>query len=599
MKRIVSILIVLCLVFSFSASAAADSELQHNYSTVSNSGIRHETCTTLLGTSVDSYYTGSYTYENLSSQSGTTLLNSLRTLMTNTHTRTTSYSDCKNKARYTDCEGNDTGHLTLLYTSFSATQAQFASDGSHGWNREHVWPQSLSDCGTTGAGSDLHHVRPDDAATNSGRSNLKYGNVNGGYTVYGYLTGDIVGGSTDGSRWQNSTYFEPVDNVKGDVARIVLYMYVRYGGDSRYNCSSVTGVFQSVNVLLEWCALDPVDTWEMGRNEVIAAIQGNRNVFIDYPELAWALFGREVPANLTTPSQGSNNDFSTACTHSNTVVYKASDSTCTAEGYTGDIYCADCNALLEAGKVIAMLEHITATVNVSDGNCGKDGYTGDIVCTVCNATLTQGQVIPATGEHSYGDWTVMKNATAKRDGYRERICSICGNSETQVIPAYGDSSDTSGSDDRNNESDGDRNTANSGGSQSGNVDDGRTNESDGDRSTVSSGKTESTQPTTEATEPATEATEPVTQPETTAPAETTEATQPTESTAATQPSTQAPTTEPEASTEMTQPAEEDPASNNNIWIVICGNVLAACAAGIVLYFNAEKRKHKKHRHHRE
>ena len=62
----------------------------------------------------------------------------------------------------------------------------------------------------------------------------------------------------------NSTYFEPLDNVKGDVARICLYVYVRWG--SNWGADSITEVFQSVDVLLEWMAIDPVDTWEMGRN---------------------------------------------------------------------------------------------------------------------------------------------------------------------------------------------------------------------------------------------------------------------------------------------------------------------------------------------
>jgi hypothetical protein len=77
-------------------------------------------------------------------------------------------------------------------------------------------------------------------------------------------------------------------------------MYVRWNSD--WSCDSLTKVFESVEVLLEWCALDPVDTWEMGRNEVVGAIQGNRNVFIDYPEYAWLVFGCEVPENMTTPS---------------------------------------------------------------------------------------------------------------------------------------------------------------------------------------------------------------------------------------------------------------------------------------------------------
>ena len=54
--------------------------------------------------------------------------------------------------------------------------------------------------------------------------------------------------------------------------------------------------------MLEWCALDPVDEWEMGRNDVVEDIQGNRNVFIDYPEYAWLLFDKEIPDEMTTPS---------------------------------------------------------------------------------------------------------------------------------------------------------------------------------------------------------------------------------------------------------------------------------------------------------
>ena len=92
-----------------------------------------------------------------------------------------------------------------------------------------------------------------------------------------------------------------VDNVKGDVARICLYVYARYGGEIG-QCSSITNVFQSVDVLLQWCALDPVDDWEMGRNDMVWAIQGNRNVFIDYPEYAWLIFDREIPADMATPS---------------------------------------------------------------------------------------------------------------------------------------------------------------------------------------------------------------------------------------------------------------------------------------------------------
>ncbi len=299
MKRSLSCLLLLAILLSLlTLSAPADVIAAGNqpstYSDASNSGTRDVVCTTLSGTGAADYYTGSYTYATLSGQSESALLQSLRKLMTDTHKKNSSYADCKNMATKTDCQ-NENGKIVLIYTSKEVTFDDFK--GGNGWNREHVWPKSLGGYETSGAGADLHHIRPSDNKVNGTRGNKKYGNVDGGNPVKGgSLVGNMVGGHSSGS------YFEPLDNVKGDLARICLYMYVRYGGDSRYSCSKITTIFQSVDVLLEWMELDPVDTWEMGRNEVVEAYQGNRNVFIDYPEYAWLLFGEAVPANMTTPS---------------------------------------------------------------------------------------------------------------------------------------------------------------------------------------------------------------------------------------------------------------------------------------------------------
>ena len=268
---IISILMVLSTL-SIVVSAAPST-----YSKTSNSGTRNEVCTTLSGTSASSYYTGSYTYDNLVTLSASNLKSSLQTLMRSTHTKITSYNDCRDMVFKVDCENNDTTHATTLYTSYSMT----SSDWSPSWacNREHVWPKSLGGNSTSNGGSDLHHIRPAETDVNSARGNTPYG--------------------------EGSGYYEPADNVKGDVARIILYVYVRW--DSDWGATSVTKVFQSVDILLEWCESDPVDTWEMGRNEVVQAIQGNRNVFIDYPELAWQMYGKAVPENMVTPSGAASN----------------------------------------------------------------------------------------------------------------------------------------------------------------------------------------------------------------------------------------------------------------------------------------------------
>ena len=406
------------------------------YSTQYNSGQRDVVCTTLDGTSADDYYTGSYEYDVLDNYSGNTLYNMLQTLMRSTHTYRSSYDDCHYKANRTDCE-NENGSenkLLLIYTSYTATQSQW-----NGWNREHVWPKSLGGDTTTGGGADLHHIRPSDASVNSSRGNKKYGNAPGGTAKYGsnpasgYLGGHY-----------NSTYYEPLDNVKGDVARICLYVHVRWGSD--WGASSITSVFQSIDVLLEWCALDPVDTWEMGRNEVIEDIQGNRNVFIDYPELAWLLFNREIPTNMTTPSgnasgnnqggnqggnEGGNEGGDTSCTHPTTEVRNATAPTCAAAGYTGDTYCTECDAKLSSGSAIAKTEHKNTELrDARPATCSEDGYTGDTYCNDCKQTVSRGNAIEKTGEHSFTEWS-----KDDENHSHERYCTECNTVEVIDLEA--------------------------------------------------------------------------------------------------------------------------------------------------------------------
>ena len=96
---------------------------------------------------------------------------------------------------------------------------------------------------------------PDDVTTNGDRGNKLFGNVSGGTeSLASSLCNNMLGG------WYDNSYFEPLDSVKGDVARICLYVYVRYG--STYSeCSDITNVFKDTDTLLEWMAMDPVDTW--------------------------------------------------------------------------------------------------------------------------------------------------------------------------------------------------------------------------------------------------------------------------------------------------------------------------------------------------
>lgn len=385
------------------------------YSSQYNSGQRDVIATTLNGTSADSYYSGSYEYDVLSNKSANEIKSALTTLMTSTHKYTSSYNDCHYKADRTDCENED-GRVSLIYTGYSATMSQW-----NGWNREHVWPQSLGGGNTSGGGADLHHIRPSDAVVNSTRGNKKYGNTNGGTAKYGSnpATGYLGG-------YYNSTYFEPLDNVKGDVARIVLYVWVRWG--TNWGADSVTEVFQSVDVLLAWMELDPVDTWELGRNEVVQDIQGNRNVFIDYPEYAWLIFGKEIPSDMTTPSGeasgGGHNWNSGAIT---------TQATCTVAGvktYT----CTDSGCGATKTETISALGHSwdngSITTETTCTTAGVKTYT----CSRCSTTKTE--TIKAPG-HSYSDWVIDTEATETTTGSKHRDCSTCGYTDVVVIPLVG------------------------------------------------------------------------------------------------------------------------------------------------------------------
>ena len=429
-KLLVLMLVALMLVQStvFTASAFEPIDINSGiyqasgqpskYSSQYNSGQRDVVATTLNGTSADSYYSGSYEYDVLSQKSASEIQTALATLMKSTHSYISSYDDCHYKANRTDCENEQgsSNKLSLIYTSYTATMSQW-----NGWNREHVWPKSLGGDTTSGGGADLHHIRPSDASVNSSRGNKKYGNSNGGTAKYG---SNPASGYLGG--YYNSTYFEPLDNVKGDVARICLYVYVRWG--SSWGATSITKVFQSVDVLLEWMELDPVDTWELGRNEVVQDIQGNRNVFIDYPEYAWLIFGEEIPDDLATPSGEASGGGHTW--NSGTVTTQA---TCTAAGvktYT----CTDSGCGATKTEAIAALGHSwssgTVTTQATCVATGVKTYT----CSRCNNTKTE--TIKALG-HSYGDWIIDVEATESAAGSKHRECAACGNTENATIPMVG------------------------------------------------------------------------------------------------------------------------------------------------------------------
>lgn len=217
-------------------------------------------------------------YANALGKSGTALKAALHTIISS-QTKVT-YSQVWEALKDTDEDPANPGNVILLYTGES--QSEDDNGGNVGqWNREHVWAKSHGDFGTaTGPGTDLHHLRPADVQVNSIRGNKDFDN--GGSAVSG-----APGNYTD------TDSFEPRDADKGDVARMILYMAVRYEGDDAWadlepnekvNNGSAPYIGK-LSVLKEWSQEDPPSAFEKNRNEVIyTQYQHNRNPFIDHPE---------------------------------------------------------------------------------------------------------------------------------------------------------------------------------------------------------------------------------------------------------------------------------------------------------------------------
>ena len=183
-----------------------------------------------------------------------------------------------------DQDPTNSANMVLFYSRDSISKR--GSGGSvTDWNREHIWPQSLSNghWGKTIAGADLLHIRPTWYSTNNARGNTVYGDVNkAGAKTYNDMTYGYMSGS----------YFEPIDSVKGDVARILMYVWTAYYDYYKDTSLSLTSAIQDYDTLLKWHTLDKPDVLEGSRNNFSeTSIQKNRNPFVDHPEYAWRIFG--------------------------------------------------------------------------------------------------------------------------------------------------------------------------------------------------------------------------------------------------------------------------------------------------------------------
>ena len=271
---------------------------------------------------------------------GPELLGLLHDRMMDTHSTYIKYTQVNNYLRTdpsTDEDSSDSSKNVLFYSGKRVSKG-FSSTREHVWacaNSNSMWTHTSSDgqyyvdgANYVGGGSDLYHIRPCGGNLNTVRGNGKFmefpesavegtdywlaGETGGLYTmkVNCELTNVNVDKITLVSQNSESnvnkgyaTKVEPADEYKGDIARILMYIYVHYssklGDNDRLDATKksylgdlrLRDVFNSTytyqdiyNLLVKWNNLDPVDDNEKKRNDTIEKIQGNRNPFVDHPE---------------------------------------------------------------------------------------------------------------------------------------------------------------------------------------------------------------------------------------------------------------------------------------------------------------------------
>ena len=253
--------------------------------------------TALAETTWENTYTGSY-YDNLTTDlEGSAFRAELAELITDTHTKYTSYSGLANAFKVADADPDNNGNVIWFYTGTSVPFSGFG--GSVGdTNREHVWPKDGGDAfpAESGPGSDAHHLRPTETQLNSTRGSKNFDEVaqtsanivkeNGssgyGNSAYG----------ADALCYSSGSFFYPAKGYRGATARILFYMQTRWGD---HNLEFVDGAGSSktigkISTLLKWHLEEPPTEEEIRRNEVVFGLQGNRNPFIDHPEYAAQIY---------------------------------------------------------------------------------------------------------------------------------------------------------------------------------------------------------------------------------------------------------------------------------------------------------------------
>lgn len=250
-------------------------------------------------------------YNSANGLTGANLKTALSTIITNGH-QDKGYNGLWTGYKTTDIDKNYENDGSILdiysekptttdpykYTPVTNQCGTYSVEGNC-YNREHIVPQSLFNEASPMV-ADIHFIRATDGKVNGMRSNYPFGKV--GTATFTSKNGSKLGNSA--SSGYSGTVFEPIDEFKGDVARMIFYFVTRYQSKlSSFTSGDMLGSSTypglqtwELNVLLAWHNQDPVSQAEINRNNASYTYQGNRNPFIDNPGYVDLIWGSQQPA---------------------------------------------------------------------------------------------------------------------------------------------------------------------------------------------------------------------------------------------------------------------------------------------------------------
>ncbi|MDA7605560.1 endonuclease [Verrucomicrobiales bacterium] len=211
------------------------------------------------------------------------------------------YSSTNEAMSTIDADSINKNNVILIYSRKSDPSSNCCSSG---WNREHLWPNSYGIESKGPAYSDLHALRPCDSNVNSSRGNKHFDESDPDSRYYKFPSHpEAILCSSDNNSWS------PPESLKGDIARAMFYMDIRYEGkssepdleltDDLAEITSSNSKMGSLKTLLIWHMLDPVSEEEKIRNDRVYEIQNNRNPFIDRPQWVSSIWGDSLRISIS------------------------------------------------------------------------------------------------------------------------------------------------------------------------------------------------------------------------------------------------------------------------------------------------------------